>query len=405
LTVLAQTQRLGDLCDVVAGGTPPRTNLDFFGGNVPWVKIGDMLQGHIRTTDECLTEEGLAACRAKVLPPGTLLVSIFATIGRTAVLDIPAATNQAIVGVMPRDRKVLDPTFLRYFLDLHAITLGRQSRGVAQNNINASMLKDVPVPIPFPDDPRRSLAEQKRIAAILDKADAIRRRRQEAARLADTLIPSVFYEMFGDPGNNKRDWPVVPLSHFVAELQGGKNIATDDSASPYTKHFILKVSAVTWGEYLPEESKPVPPAFEPPEEFFVREGDLLITRANTRELIGATAYVSRTPSNMILPDKIWRFVWRSPSVVEPLFVHHLLKHPVIRAEIGQRASGTSGSMKNISMPKLLSVNVPLPPLELQRKFSVVVLEQIELQQHSATAYREADAMFNALVQRAFRGEL
>lgn len=138
---------LGELCDVVSGGTPPRTNPSHFGGEVPWVKIGDMRQGAIRTTEETLSASGLAACAAKVLPRNTVLLSIFATIGRTAVLAVDAATNQAIAGITPRDDR-LDRAFLRRFLDTAAPSLGRQSRGVAQANINLSILRALPVPLP-----------------------------------------------------------------------------------------------------------------------------------------------------------------------------------------------------------------------------------------------------------------
>lgn len=394
MTVLAATQRLGDLCDVVAGGTPPRTNLDYFGGDVPWVKIGDMLQGHIRTTDECLTEEGLAACRAKVLPPGTLLVSIFATIGRTAVLDIPAATNQAIVGVMPRDRKVLDPTFLRYFLDLHAITLGRQSRGVAQSNINASMLKDVPVPIPFPDDPRRSLAEQKRIAAILDKADAIRRRRQEAARLADTLIPSVFYEMFGDPVTNAKQWPVESLDQ-VAQLDRGRSrhrprdwaplyggpyplIQTGDIANC---NGVIRKYTQTYSEEGLAQSKLWP------------KGTLCITIAANIGKTGILAFDACFPDSVV------------GLVAGPRLTIEYVREWFVAIQKNLDDSAPQVAQKNINLAILNALEIPVPPKPLQERFTRAVTELRDAQEHIAAVLAEADTLFNSVVQRAFRGEL
>ena len=142
--------KLGDTCDVIAGGTPKRSETSYWGGDIPWVKISDMLEGRISQTEETITRAGLEGSSAKLLPPGTLLVSIFATIGRTAVLECEAATNQAIVGVIPRQQSQFDDRFLQYSLRRKTQELQRQGRGVAQANINGSVLKATPNPPPAP---------------------------------------------------------------------------------------------------------------------------------------------------------------------------------------------------------------------------------------------------------------
>jgi type I restriction enzyme S subunit len=160
------TDSLGSLCDVISGGTPKRTVDEYWNGEIPWVKISDMLQGEIKHTDESITDRGLQESPARLLEPGTLLLSIFATVGRTAVLAIPAATNQAIVGLRIKTEN-LDQRYFRHYLDSQAETLKSKSRGVAQDNINTSILKDLEIPLP-------PLEEQRRIAAILDKGESIK---------------------------------------------------------------------------------------------------------------------------------------------------------------------------------------------------------------------------------------
>jgi type I restriction enzyme, S subunit len=247
--------------------------------------------------------------------------------------------------------------------------------------------------------------EQQRIASILDKADAIRRKRQEALNALGKLRRSQFERWFSPLFQANAEDARVPVSSFVKRFEGGINLATSDSATPETRNYILKVSAVTWGDYRPEECKPLPSEYSPPPDHYVREGDLLFSRANTTELVGATVYVFETPPDRVLPDKLWRFVWKEPSRVEPLFVWALFNHPKIRYEIGRRATGTSGSMKNISMDKVLSILVPFPDVQEQRRFANYLRGDRDLKGKMNNAIEEANRLFNCLVERAFRGEL
>ena len=387
------TKPLGELCGVVAGGTPSRARSDFFEGEIPWVKIGDMLQGTVSKTDETISRLGLENSSAKLLPAGTVLISIFATIGRTAVLGIEAATNQAIAGITPRNPREIAPSFLRYFLDYSVSSLVAESRGVAQLNINGKILKSLPIPVP-------SMAEQERIVKLLDEADELRKLRAQADRRTAALIPALFHEMFGDPMDNQRGWLICPVSSFVKELYGGRSVNPAGADEADGRFRVLKISAVTWGRFKPEESKPVTSAYEPPESHFVRSGDLLFSRANTTELVAATSYVFDTPPNLLLPDKLWRFVWKMPLVVEPLFVWWLFQAPSVRKELGRRATGTGGSMKNISKPKVMSLEVPLPPLSLQKEFAQRVTEIREMEATQAASRARLDALFSIHVAPA-----
>jgi type I restriction enzyme S subunit len=389
---------LGDLCEVTAGGTPSRSHLEYYDGGIPWVKIGDMLQDVVTRTEETISDLGLQNSSAKVLPAGTVLISIFATIGRTAVLGINAATNQAIAGVSPRSPRGITSQYLRRFLDRSVQTLSAQARGVAQLNINGKILKSLPIPVP-------PLAEQERIVKLLDEADELRKLRAEADRRTSALIPALFHEMFGDPLINPRGWPKRLVSSFVAELHGGRNVNPAGADEARGRYRVLKISSVTWGDFQPEESKPVQSDYQPPASHFVRIGDLLFSRANTSDLVAATSYVFDTPPNLLLPDKLWRFVWKEPRSVEPIFVWWLFQSAGIRSELGRRATGTGGSMKNISKPKVMTLDVPIPPLTLQQKFVSRALDIRTLESAQAASRARLDALFQSMLHRAFQGEL
>ena len=139
--------KLGEICEIQAGGTPSRNKKEFWvQGNIPWVKIKDINSKHISKVEEHITELGLQFSSAKLFSRGTILYTIFATIGEVAILDIDAATNQAIAGLHLKSEKVLKD-YLYFFLLSIKNRVKNDSRGVAQNNINLTYLKNIEVPI------------------------------------------------------------------------------------------------------------------------------------------------------------------------------------------------------------------------------------------------------------------
>ena len=266
-----------------------------------------------------------------------------------------------------------------------------------QKRVPRSFLECHKIPLP-------PLAEQKRIATILDKADAIRRKLQQSLRLSDDFLRSVFLDMFGDPVTNPKGWPVEPLSEGVESFDGGKNVNPCDIERRDGLR-VLKVSAVTSGEYREAESKSFGEDFIVPSDYIVKTGDLLISRANTAELVGAVAYVWNTTSQAMLPDKLWRFVWSKPAKIHPLFMLHMARSEHFRKQLILRATGSSGSMKNIGKVKMLEIPIPLPPIALQNKFAAIVNKTQGKIQKSTAFLQESEFLFSTLQQRAFRGEL
>ena len=200
--------KLGEIATVQSGGTPARSKKEYWqDGCIPWVKISDIKDKYVKTTEEKITEQGLNNSSAKIFSAGTILYTIFATLGETAVLDIDAATNQAIVGIMVTDKRVL-PEFLYYYLVSQKENVVKMGRGVAQNNINMALLRDFEVPI-------FEQKKQKMVIRNLERLDnLILLRKQQLAKL-DELIKARFVEMFGEPISNPFGFKVESLQEML----------------------------------------------------------------------------------------------------------------------------------------------------------------------------------------------
>lgn len=384
------TVTLGEIAQWGSGGTPKRSVPDYFGEGTPWLSIADLNDGLVLDAKESLTPAGIANSSAKIVPPGTLFVAMYGSIGKLGIAATEMATSQAIAFAKPRT-DLVDRRFLFHYLLFERPRLQALGRGGTQMNIGQADLKSWPIPLP-------ALPEQRRIAEILDRADALRAKRRQVLDHLDAFAQSIFHEMFGNPDDSNNNVNFGSL----ATLSGGRNLVAEDPTVE-SLFRVLKISSVTTGEFKPEESKPLPYDYAPPSTHLVRQGDLLMSRANTTELVGAVAFVHDTPPNLALPDKIWRFEWKVDA--EPLFYRALLSTPAIKRRISRLSSGTGGSMKNISKSKLSTMSVPLFPVPLQREFASKVRCITQRMHSHQKALTGTDELFASLQSRAFRGEL
>ena len=384
------------------------TTADYVSGpGVPVIRGTNLGGKESRFVDEgfvFVTEQKAEELVRNSAYPGDVIFTQRGTLGQIGIIPKDSRFERYVISQsqmrLTPDASRVDSRYLYYYfrapMTLDCLLSRALSTGVP--HINLGILRDFPVMLP-------PIAQQQRIAAILDKADALRAKRRAALAQLDALTQSIFLEMFGDAQGNSKDWPVCRVSEYVAEFQGGKSLESEGDQVAPVRNRVLKISAVTGMRFAPRESKPVPDTYTPPIEHFVRHGDLLFSRANTTELVGAVAYVRETPGNLLLPDKLWRFVWRDPASVEPIFVWALFQTPAIRREIERRATGTSGSMKNISQEKLFGISTILPPVSIQREFAARLASVDRVRVDQAMSSNRLDTLFASLQHRAFRGEL
>ncbi|MGK8200586.1 hypothetical protein [Burkholderia cepacia] len=293
--------------------------------------------------------------------------------------------------VLRADGQVL-PQYLYYFTRSRGFVenLSRLVAGALYPAVTDGQVLDQEIPMVSPE-------KQRDVVDALAAAESIVRLCTEASGKTAELLPVMFIEMYGEPATNPKGWPMRQVSDFVEKFEGGKNLlAGSENGSPFR---ILKVSAVTSGRYLEGESKPTPDGYQPPDAHLVRVGDMLFSRANTEQLVGATALVESTNGQTLLPDKLWRIVWSEP--VEPAYMHALFQSRYVRQELSRISTGTSSSMRNISQGRLFELSLPVAPYEEQRVFGERATAIGSIHSQRAAALEMAQQTFDALMAAAF----
>ncbi len=208
------TVKLGEICTIVSGGTPSRAKPEYWqNGTIPWIKIGDINKKYVDVADEFITEAGLNDSSAKMLSKGTILYTIFATLGEVGILNIDACTNQAIAGITINDSKIVLTDYLYYYLKSKKTFANGIGRGVAQNNINMSILRSFEVPLPC-------FQEQRAIVDILEKVCTLIDFRKRELQSLDNLIKARFVEMFGDVTINPYGYEQITIGDACDLING-----------------------------------------------------------------------------------------------------------------------------------------------------------------------------------------
>ncbi len=233
--------------------------------------------------------------------------------------------------------------------------LSQVGNGIGITNLRFSDLEKFEIPFP-------PLAEQQRIVDELDLLSRVIELKNAQLRTLDELAQSIFYEMFSKIKER------TPLATYVTDLSAGKSLAGDEE----NPNKVLKTGAVTYDYFRGDDVKNLPLDYQPKEKDLVKKGDLLISRMNTAELVGAVAYVWDVAPKVYLPDRLWRVTLTEKA--NPVFLWKALVQFESKQQIRSLASGTSGTMKNISKPKFLSVEVPVVDRCLQDTFADRLME-------------------------------
>ena len=383
---------IGEVCEVVSGATPKTGKPEFWDGNVPWVTpkdLSELGQKHLSDTPRQITKAGLKSCAARMLPAQSVLFSSRAPIGLVAINTLPVCTNQGFKSLVPRF-DLVSPDFLFWWLKTQEKHIQSKGRGATFKEVSKKIVEDLQIPFP-------PLTEQKRIAGILDAADALRAKRREALAQFGTLLQSTFLDMFGDPVTNPMGWE-KPLLEDLCE----KVIDCPHSTPRWSGSGVicLRTSNLGNGEWNWADTR-----FVTEEDYTERtrrseilQNDIVLSREGT---VGVLALVDEG-MRLCMGQRLVQ-LRVNDSQLDPKFLLNLLLHDLAPERLSRLIAGSTS--KHLNVKELRKLPVLLPPLDIQHRFAAIV-ESVEHQKASQRAHlAELDTLFASLQSRAFRGDL
>ena len=383
---------LKDIClDMHQGINTVADKVEYRSKGIPIIQSKNITSGYLDLDDvRYLDIDDYEKYKDKYNPnKGDILLCNIGTIGTSLVLKQDSkfliAWNLFKLKI---DTERFNPKYIKYYLDkLKLINYcDKLLTGGTVKFINKTKMGQIRIPI-------CDIRKQDKIVSVLDKAQELIDKRKEQIEALDELVKSKFIEMFSEVNE------YVSVSEYIESLTAGKSLAGESEC----KNKVLNTGSISYDYFDMNQVKNLPNDYIPKEEHLVNVGDVLISRMNTSELVGATAYVWNVNPNTYIPDRLWKANFK-PNC-NPIFVWQLLIQSSTKEKIRRIASGTSGSMKNISKPGLLGIEVIKVDIEKQNEFANFVKQVDKLKFEMEKSLKELEDNFNSLMQKAFKGEL
>lgn len=386
--------KLEDICEMQSGGTPRRGESLFYDGNIPWAKITDFensVDGVLYETEEHITEFGLASINNRIFKEGTLLLAMYGSVGKTVIAGKPLSTNQAILGINPRDKDILNIKFLKYWFEHNKGFIYSQGKGATLHNISLTIVKKQEINLP-------DIHTQNKIVSILDKASALITKREQTIQLLDELLKATFLDMFGDPVINPKQWSLKAFSNVGKFMSGGTPskdkpeywngvfpwISPKDMKRSNLRNSIDHISEIVFEETSLKKIAP---------------NSILIV---VRGMILAHSFpvgINRVPvainqdMKAIIPSKEY----------DPDFLLTCLT--MMKDWILQFVSSAAHGTKKLNTDSFEKILIPCPPPLNQAEFVKILAKVKRLKKEQSDLLEQSKVLFNSILQRAFNGDL
>ncbi|MCA6437054.1 MAG: restriction endonuclease subunit S [Bacteroidetes bacterium] len=399
-----ELKTLGDVCHTTSGGTPSRGNKNYYHGNIPWVKSGELDRGLILDTEEKITEEAIKNSSAKVFPKGTLLIALYgATIGKLAFLGVDAATNQAICGIYQNEN--IDSKFLYNYLFHKKRDLVGQGIGGAQPNISQTILKQLEIPLPPLSTQQAIVSKIEELFSELDNGIAnLKTAQQQLKTYRQSVLKWAFEGRFTSPSPRGEGWGEVkdgelPMGWKLVELKDIVSLSTEKHKPTKTENLfyvglehIEKHTGKLTSTVGSEKITTIKNKFN--------AGDILYGKLRPNLNKCYLAKEDGVCSTDILVLKL------SPECLGK-YLHPIMVSTAFVNEMSENTSGVN--LPRVPTKFILEYKIPLPPTEEQDR----IINELEsrlsvadkMEESITQSLQQAEALRQSILKKAFSGEL
>ncbi len=385
---------LGEVCSFLNGGTPSRSVPSYFSGSIPWITGADVTGPTVTRARAHITQDAIQHSATNLVAEGAVLLVTRTGVGKVALAGVPLCFSQDITAILPQPRK-LDARYLARFLETQAVHLKNIARGATIQGITREVVEQLRIPLP-------SLQEQRRIAAILDQAEALRAKRRQALAKLETLPATMFARIMHHEFETPARWP-WPSTSFaeVVHFQEGPGVRNwqfrDSGVKLINVKNIVDGTLVTMNtnRYLsPEEAE------NKYSHFLLNEGDYVM--ASSGVTWGKIAEVTRSHLPLCLNTSMIRLRPKDRRLTKA-FLRLFIDSRAFRSQIDRLITGSA--QPNFGPSHLRALNIPLPPLRLQESLEATlgIVDSIRFAQTASIARTET--LFTSLQHQAFQGTL
>ncbi|MFH1614293.1 MAG: restriction endonuclease subunit S [Planctomycetota bacterium] len=382
--------RLAEYCDVRDG---THDSPKYVSSGYPLITSKNVKDGYIDFNNISLISEddfNNINKRSKV-DWGDIIMPMIGTIGNPLIVETDQEFAIKNVALMKFNQKLLFNRYTYYFLKspLFEYGLNKINRGGTQKFISLGDIRNIQIPLPPPP-------EQKRIAAILDHANTICKKRQQTIKELNNLIPSIFYDMFGEHGLNPKAWPKKKIGEYCLKVE-----KYDPTQSPNKEFMYIDISSINNIDGQIESPQTLLGKDAPSRaRQKMKLGDVIV--ATVRPNLRGTAWVTAEYDNQICSTGF--------SVLRPDQKHLTTDYLYTLTRdmwfTNSLISMTTGAnYPAVRHKDILNLLIPVPPIHLQHDYSKKIMMLRNLQEKARIAMQDTSDLFNSLVQRAFKGEL
>ena len=383
--------RLGDICKFQSGGTPSKSNPDYFGGTIPWITTIALTGNIINETNavQWITPKAIQETAAKIVPEYSIMVGTRVGVGKIAINSVPMSTSQDVVSLINIDSERWDKEYLCKLILSRNNYLLSQARGATIKGIKIDILAELIIP----DVP---LSEQRRIAATLDKVDnLISKRRQQLDKL-DELVKARFVEMFGDPVKNPMKWSVHCFSEYIEFLTSGSR----GWAKYFTEQgeYFITIKNVKNCRITVDNVQHIsPPDNAEAKRTKVQEGDLLIsitadlgrTGVISKEIADHGAYINQHLTCIRVKK----------DCLNPVYAAYYLESEAGKSQF--QSKNQSAVKAGLNFNAINSLQLMVPPLTLQNTFVDFVDQTEKTKVTISRSLEKLETLKKALMQEYY----